>query len=582
MLKKIYAVLDKKQRVEVFLILIVIFISSLFELLGVGTILPLITAITNPEVIESNHFFQFFMTFLHLENNEKLIVIMSLGLAAIYVIKNLYILWMNRVVYRFTYDNQAKLAGKMFDCYVYQDLQFHYDHNVAELNRNVEYDVANFFYSVQSILQLITEILVCFLLVSFLAFTDLETTLVMAVLMTMLVLLFMLVFKKRMKYFGAQSRKYSGEKSKWFLQSFNGIKEIKTIGKEEFFSEQYKSNYNSYAKVVQRQQVLNNISKPMVEMICISGILVFMSIRILSGADMTQFVPMLSVFAVAAFRMMPSFNRISGYLNAIMFNKSSVDAVYQDLQEIAKLTVKPETERNTTSEHLAIKQGISVKDIVFAYESKPDVTILNGVSLEIPSKKSVAFVGGSGAGKTTLADIILGLYHPQSGQVCVDGKEIHENMDAWRHTIGYIPQNIYLLDDTIRANIALGVPKDAVDDEKVWAVLEEAQLADFIREQKDGLDTNIGDRGVKLSGGQRQRIGIARALYTDPELLVLDEATSALDTETETAVMDAIFRLSGKVTMIVIAHRITTIKNCDHIYKITDGTAKEVSYEEIA
>ncbi|MBR3735454.1 MAG: ABC transporter ATP-binding protein [Lachnospiraceae bacterium] len=582
MLKKIYAVLDKKQRIEVFLILIVIFINSIFELAGVSAVMPLFKAVTDPAVIDENVMFQWAMRILHLESGTKLIIVMALGLAAIYVIKNLYILWMNRVLYKFSYENQAKLAGKMFESYIWQDLQFHYVHNVAELNRNVELDIASFFYTVLSILQLATEILVCFVLVVFLAFVDFETTMVMAVLMTFLVMLFLFVFKKRMKWYGARSRVYSEGKSKWFLQSFNGIKEIKTVGKEEFFTEQYRSNYDNYAKIMQRQQVLNSISKPMVEMICISGILVFMAVRIMAGADMLAFVPKLTVFAMAAFRMMPSFNRISGYLNSIMFNKASVDAVYHDLGEIEKMTTRPAKKADADEEKWTLKKSITAENITFAYESKPDVTVLNGVTIEIPSKKSIALVGSSGAGKTTLADIILGLYQPQSGRVLMDGKDIHENMDAWRRMIGYIPQNIYLLDDSIRANIALGVPEDKVDDDKIWAVLEEAQLADFIREQEDGLDTNIGDRGVKLSGGQRQRIGIARALYTDPELLVLDEATSALDTETETAVMDAIFRLSGKVTMIVIAHRITTIRNCDHIYKIADGKATEVKYEDLA
>ena len=581
MLKKIFAVLDRKQKIEVFLIMIVIFINSVFELAGVSAVMPLFNAVTDPKVIDESAMFQWAMRILHLQSGTRLIVVMALGLAVIYVIKNLYILWMNRVMYKFSYENQAKLAGKMFECYIWQDLQFHYVHNVAELNRNVELDIASFFYTVLSILQLVTELLVCFVLVVFLAFVDFETTMVMAFLMTFLVFLFLFVFKKRMKYYGAKSRVYSEGKSKWFLQSFNGIKEIKTVGKEDFFTEQYRSNYDNYAKIMQRQQVLNSISKPVVEMMCISGILVFMAVRIMAGADMLAFVPKLTVFAMAAFRMMPSFNRISGYLNSIMFNKASVDAVYHDLGEIAKMTVRREKKDAAETERWTLKQSIVAEDITFAYESKPDVTVLKGVTIEIPSKKSIALVGSSGAGKTTLADVILGLYKPQSGKVLVDGKDILENMDAWRRMIGYIPQNIYLLDDTIRANIALGVPEDKVDDDKIWAVLEEAQLADFIREQEDGLDTNIGDRGVKLSGGQRQRIGIARALYTDPELLVLDEATSALDTETETAVMDAIFRLSGKVTMIVIAHRITTIRNCDRIYKIADGKATEVKYEDL-
>ncbi|MBP3297499.1 MAG: hypothetical protein J6M27_13050, partial [Lachnospiraceae bacterium] len=318
MLKKIFAVLDKKQRIEVFLIMIVIFINSLFELAGVSSIMPLFEAVTDPKVIEEKAMFQWAMRILHLQSGTRLIVVMALGLAAIYVIKNLYILWMNRVMYKFSYENQAKLAGKMFECYIWQDLQFHYVHNVAELNRNVELDIASFFYTVLSILQLVTELLVCFVLVVFLAFVDFETTMVMAFLMSFLVLLFLFVFKKRMKYYGAKSRVYSEGKSKWFLQSFNGIKEIKTVGKEDFFTEQYRSNYDNYAKIMQRQQVLNSISKPVVEMMCISGILVFMAVRIMAGVDMLAFVPKLTVFAMAAFRMMPSINRISGYLNSIM------------------------------------------------------------------------------------------------------------------------------------------------------------------------------------------------------------------------------------------------------------------------
>ncbi|MBR3515555.1 MAG: ABC transporter ATP-binding protein [Lachnospiraceae bacterium] len=583
MLKKIYAVLDKKQRIEVVLLLVVILISSIFELLGVSAILPLIKAVTDPEMIESSSFFQWIMICLHLESGRELIAILSISLAGVYVIKNLYILWMNRVVYRFIYQNQAKLAGQMFECYVSQDLQFHYNHNVAELNRNVELDVTSLFYVVQCILQLITEILVCILLVAFLILTDFKTTMILVVLMILLAILFLFVFKQRLKYYGVKSREYSEEKSKWFLQTFNGIKEIKAIGREPYFINRYKSNYENYARVMQRQQELNCISKPVVEMICICGILIFMALRILTGADITQFVPVLSVFAVAAFRMMPSFNRISNYLNAIMFNKASVDGVYHNLKKIKGLSKQRDTEQKTISESTAfeLKKEILLEELTYAYPNKPDVMVLNGINMRIPSRKSIALVGGSGAGKTTLADVILGLYQPKSGRVLVDGKDIFENPAGWRKMTGYIPQNIYLLDDTIRANIALGVPEEEVDDEKVWAVLEEAQLADFVRKQKDGLEMNIGDRGVKLSGGQRQRIGIARALYTDPELLVLDEATSALDNETERAVMDAIFHLSGKVTMVVIAHRITTIKDCDYIYRIADGKATEVSYSEL-
>ena len=312
-------------------------------------------------------------------------------------------------------------------------------------------------------------------------------------------------------------------------------------------------------------------------MVCISGILIYMAIRLFSGENTSLFIPVLSVFAVAAFRMMPSFNRVGGYLSNIMFNKASVDAVLKDLQDMEKLKKKKEKKSGID---MSFNKEISVKDLCFKYPSRPDVTVLDGISFDIPAKKSVALVGSSGSGKTTLADIILGIYNPVSGSISADGKDIHKNVDAWHDIIAYIPQNIYLMDGTLRKNIAFGIPEDEIDDERIWEALKEAQLDEFVRQQPDGLNCYIGDRGVRLSGGQRQRIGIARALYTRPQLLVLDEATSALDGETESAVMDAIYRLNGSITMIIIAHRITTIKNCDIIYRIENGKAAQISYEE--
>jgi ABC-type multidrug transport system fused ATPase/permease subunit len=303
-----------------------------------------------------------------------------------------------------------------------------------------------------------------------------------------------------------------------------------------------------------------------------------MSIRIVLGADVNKFIPVMSVFAIAAIRMLPSFNRISGYLGSLMFNRPAVEAVYNDLREMDELNKKAGEEKSIAS----IPAGdIEVKDVTFAYPSKSDITILDKVSLTIPRNKAVAFVGPSGAGKTTLADIVLGVLKPVNGEVLVNGVSVSANSKAWHEHIGYIPQSIFLTDDTIRANVAFGVPEEEIDDAKVWAALEKAQIADFVRSQDDGLESRIGDRGVKLSGGQRQRIGIARALYTDPEVIVLDEATSALDNDTEKAVMDAIYNLSGHKTMIIIAHRITTIKACDIIYEINNSNVMKRTYKEL-
>lgn len=582
MIKKIYKVLDRKQKREVLVLLFIILCNSLFELLGVSAILPLITAITKPDSIDKKWYLRIIREITGIERDESLIAILSFGLVIVYVFKNCFILWMNHALYKCVYQNQRRLSVRLMKCYMRQDYSFHVKHNVAELERNIS-DCTSFFTTIQYLLQLLIELLVCLLLIIFLVVVDIWTTLIIVAIMLFLLLLFVGVYRKKLNDLGQRNRELSAIKGKWFLQSLNGIKEIKATNREDFFLEKYDSTYRENCNILQKQVFLANMPKPVVEMICISSVLIFLAIRICMGSDINSFVPVLSVFAVAAFRMLPSFNKISGSLGSIMFNKPSVDAVYRDLMEINELDgnkCKEKKEENI-GKTISFSTEIKLQDIEFSYPTKPDVKVLNKINITIPIKKSVALVGSSGSGKTTIADIIMGLYEPQKGIVSVDGVSIFDNIKTWHNMIGYIPQNIYLIDDTIRANIAFGVPEDEIDNERVWQVLDEAQLGDFIRQQKDGINSNIGDRGVKISGGQRQRIGIARALYNNPQLLILDEATSALDNETEEAVMDAIYRLSGKVTMVIIAHRLTTIKECDIIYEINNGIAKIKAYNDI-
>ncbi len=577
MIGKIIKILEPKQRIKLVVVLFMILINSGLELLGVSAVLPLIKAVTEPDTMNDSRLFTIAKSIIPIKENGEFIAVFAIALALVYIIKNLYIIWMNSVFYHFTTYSQKDLAVKLTQQYLYQDYSFHVEHNLAELQRNVENDVSGLFTTILNILELLAEVMVCICLVVFLAFTDISTTIVVAGLMSVLMLFLLVLMKKRLKWLGMMNRTTYEERVQWFIQSFSGIKEIKAASKEEYFIKGYRDSYTEYAEIFYKRNVLTNLSKPCVEMVCISGILIYMAIRLFSGENTSLFIPVLSVFAVAAFRMMPSFNRVGGYLSNIMFNKASVDAVLKDLQDMEKLKKKKEKKSGID---MSFNKEISVKDLCFKYPSRPDVTVLDGISFDIPAKKSVALVGSSGSGKTTLADIILGIYNPVSGSISADGKDIHKNVDAWHDIIAYIPQNIYLMDGTLRKNIAFGIPEDEIDDERIWEALKEAQLDEFVRQQPDGLNCYIGDRGVRLSGGQRQRIGIARALYTRPQLLVLDEATSALDGETESAVMDAIYQLNGSITMIIIAHRITTIKNCDIIYRIENGKAAQISYEE--
>lgn len=580
MLKKISYVLDRRQKIQLVLLLFTILIGAIVELMGITLILPIVSIAMDPSVIDETWYLIIIRdTFGLFEVKEMLLFLASL-LIAVYIFKNIYITYMYNAQYHFTYDNQRVLAIKLMDCYMHQKYQFHVSKNVAELQRNITNDVNGFYTVVLNVLQFLTEISVCAFLVVTLMMEDVMATSMVAILVVIFVLFFARFFKKVLGKKGEQSRDLNALVNKWILQSFSGIKEIKVINAEQFFIDNYDKHYKESVTIKRQQSILTFIPRPIMETVCISGLLITLIIRLVLGdGDITAFIPTLSVFVMAAFRMLPAFNRITGYLGTIMFNLPSIHAVYDDLMEIEQLMKEKEQDKHDIAE-ITLNDAIRMEKLSFKYPEN-DKWILENVELEIPKNTSVAFVGSSGAGKTTAADVILGLLEPQSGKVTIDGMDIKEHMHAWHSCIGYIPQTIYLMDDTIRANITFGVSEEEVDEERVRKALKEAQLDVFVDSLKEGLDTVIGDRGVKLSGGQRQRIGIARALYRNPKVLILDEATSALDNETEKEVMAAIDGLHGTRTLIVIAHRLSTIKKCDRIYEVGNGKVVERDKEEV-
>ena len=408
--------------------------------------------------------------------------------------------------------------------------------------------------------------------------TDIISTLVVAVLVGIFTILVGIISKKVLVKKGTENRRLCILLNKWLLQSFSGIKDIKVMNREEFFLKNYDETYHKFSIIQRQQSMLTFLSRPIMETVCICGLLITVIIKLtIQAADVKSFIPTLSVFAVAAFRMLPSFNRISGYISMIMFVKPSVEVLYNDLQDIEKLK-KSDTVNEINSLKLSLKDSIQIENVSFHYPES-EKWILENVSVNIKANTSVAIIGASGSGKTTFVDIILGILEPQKGKISVDGKDINKNIDSWHKSIGYIPQSIYLIDDTIEANIAFGIAKKDIDDDLIQQVIKEAQLDTFIKELSEGIYTVVGDRGVRLSGGQRQRIGIARALYLQPEILILDEATSALDNDTEKEVMEAIDNLHGVRTMIIIAHRLSTIKNCDVIYEVSNGNITKKDME---
>lgn len=548
-IKKISSLLSKREKSKIAYLTILMVIGGFLELLGVAGIFPLISAITEGRVSDINN-----------------ITMLSLGLLCVYVIKNLFLMYMYSQVYKFVYDGRSKLATRLLEQYMKEDYEFHLGRNMAVIQRAVRSDVDGFYHLVRCLLQLMSELIICVVLAALLFVSDFWMALFLVVLLGLCVSTVVVISRKKAKKLGTDDMVAGSKMNQWLMQGIGGIKEIKLLSREDYFVNSFKEYSDKSSNNQRKQQVLIQLPRLLTETVSIGAVLLWLVIAAAYGMDLLSIVPTLAVFAVAAFRLLPSVGKINGLLADYNFYRPRVDFIYEDMHGVQEIT-----ECNKSDDKIiSFNESIELSDVSFAYAGT-DKYILDKVSLSIARGESVGVVGPSGAGKTTLVDVIMGLLKISTGDIKVDGVSVFEGLSSWQRLIGYVPQNIYLSDDSIRHNIAFGIPDEEIDDDRISECIKEARLLDLVSELTDGVETVIGDRGIRLSGGQRQRIAIARALYFSPEVLVLDEATSSLDNDTEAAVMEAIEALHGKVTMIVVAHRLSTIEKCDKVYRVEDG-----------
>lgn len=567
LIKKVNYILNKKQKKKLALIFVFMIIASMFELLGISAILPIVSVVLDETMMETNQLYRFIVSLLYIQSVEQFVLYIALFMIAVYVIKNLFLMFEYRFRTKFAMECKQILATRLMKEYISRDYLFHVAHNVADLQRNLTSDVGSFFNMLTAFLGLIIEVLTCGGIIIYLLVLDSVMTVALgAILGVFFVFIYFVLGKIQVKC-GMITREKHMILGKWLLQCFAGIKEIKTINREKYFYENYAEAYLEFNKASLKSTILARYPRYFSETILISGVLGILCVKILIGTDIKAFTQVLSGFAFAAIRLMPAFNRLTEYMSTIMNNKVAVDNVYKDLKEVEG-KINYDIFENVEIEPLEDFESIVFEDVTFKYPNAKDY-VLDKINISMPANKSIAIVGESGAGKTTLVDILLGVLKPEDGRVLVGDVDIVENSQNWHATVSYIPQVIYLMDDTIRENVCFGI-RDEYTDEQIWRALEMAQLDKFVRELPKQLDTRVGDRGVMLSGGQRQRIGIARALLSNPKVLIMDEATSALDNETEKAVMETIEGLYGNMTVVIIAHRLTTIQNCDYIYEVKD------------
>lgn len=571
MLKKLSYIFDRNAKITIMGLLLLIIIGSFFEMLGVTVFMPFIELIMNSESLQTNELLIRLFSLFHASTLEGCISILAVIIIFFYIIKNIYLTFMQNCILNFSYKTRMKLATRLLATYMDEPYSFHLNKNAAELQRSLQVDANQFMLLLNGVLQFIAEITVCIAIGLFLFHTSHSITVIVAGLLVFCVGLYYEVSKKVSLRLGEQNQNYNAKLMQWINQSLGGIKEVKVLEREGYFVKAYRENYKKLIKGAKTNEMLATVPKYITETVVMSGLLLAIVFKLYFGhGEIATFIPQLTAFALAAFRLLPSIGKINAYINNIMYCLPSLELIYNDFKDVEGHTFIEEKEDKTLNKYRFVKE-VSINNIVYKYPNT-EVNVINNVSFKIPKGKTVAFIGSSGAGKTTMADIILGLLPPTSGTITVDGWNIFEHMHEWHKMLGYIPQSIYLSDDSILNNVAFGIDEDKIDIEAVREALRKAQLLEYVESLPDGLNTFVGDRGVRLSGGQRQRIGIARALYHNPDILVLDEATSALDNETEQAVMESIENLQGLKTMIIIAHRLTTIKKADLILSVEKGS----------
>lgn len=573
--KILLKIFNKKQRMKIFWIGILILVGGLLETVSVSLILPLVTSITNLEKMAGNKYIKIVCEILKLEDMNQLVVVLLIAVITAFILKNAFLLLATYVQAKFVNNEQAKATSYLLEEMLNRPYEYYLNADIPTVFRTIDSDLPKVFSVLMEYLKLATEGVVAVFLCVVLIVVDYKMTLLMTVILLGMTLIVVKILKPKLASMGYETQQLQSQMGKWRLQSIYGIKDVKVLNKQHYFASNFKKYANRNAEVMSRYSVFNNIPRLLIETMCIAGILSYLVTCIMAGADVESLVPQLSTFAVAVVRLMPSVTRMNTYITNIMYFAPSVKYIYENVDMSDYRTYgKYVGSDGSEGEEISVTDAIRMEDVSYKYP-ETDKLILNRINMEIPIGKSVGIVGPSGSGKTTAVDVLLGLLKVESGRISCGGKDALANYSSWLSHIGYIPQQIYLTDESVRENVAFGVAPDEIDDDRVWEVLKEAQLTDYVNGLEDSIHTKIGDRGVRMSGGQRQRLGIARALYHNPEILIFDEATSALDTDTEAAIMEAVDKFHGLKTLIIIAHRLNTIKSCDIIYKVDEGKVSE-------
>jgi ATP-binding cassette, subfamily B, bacterial PglK len=564
-LKKISTLLTNSQKRDLFFLAVLLLIGVFFEILSLGFIFPFLNFILNPSLVPENSLTQILLNYIDFSNVETTILYGLIFLVFIFFIKSLILIWISYKQNRFISFFVSKISNKLYSLYMNLPYKYHLNNNSTSMTNNIQVEVKLFKSYCMSIITITVEgALLVSILFTVIYFEPINGLISIAIL-SFFAILFFNSIKRKIKTWGDLRQKLDNLLSKNVIEGLAGIKEILVFNKSSFFTVLNKSLNNSKATIETKNQTLANIPRYFLEFISILGLSFFILLMVKRGVAIEQIISTLGLFVAAVFRSIPSINRVISSLQSMKYYSSSIDLLYNEFNLISELA------HSDLANNKVFPNGdLVIENLSFKYENTTNF-ILDNISFNIQQGDTVGIVGRSGAGKSTLVDLMVGLHQPSNGNILSNGNDIQNNLQSWRDNIGYVPQSVFLIDDTIASNIAFGVLKNQIDYDRINFALESSQLKSFVDLLDNGISTSVGERGVQLSGGQRQRIGIARALYKKSNFLILDEATASLDTQTEKGFMSSIKALKGKMTILIITHKTENLKHCNDVYNIEEG-----------
>ena len=578
LIKKLKAILPPKDKLKVILLIVLMIIAGLLEVISIGLLSGFVAGVADPDILLNNQYVSSILSVLNIDNQRQILVFGTISLILVFLLKNIYLIGYKYIQSRFIYNRYRSISSRLFKIYMHVPYSFHLNRNSASLIRNVSTESRFIATNVMlPMLHITTEFVMALSIIILLLSVQPLVTLFTLITLGLVSFAFLKLTKKTMKKHGKKALEERQEIIKTINEGIGGFKEVTLTGRKPWFIKKFENSMLSLSKAEIFQQTTKQSVSPIIETIAIAGILLIAFILLKQGHSLAILSSILALFALSIRRLLPAINHIISQYNSLRYHAYSVDPIYEDLTNLEKYqnidNIDKEENINkeeNKKEDNFLKEQIEIKNLDFKYQKDQEL-ILKNISLSIKQGQAVALVGSTGSGKTTLADLILGLLKPSSGKIEVDKKDIYTNISKWQSNIGYIPQFIYLSDDSIKNNIAFGLEEDEINEDKLQKAIEVSQLREFISQLPEKENTKIGERGIRLSGGQRQRIGIARALYDNPEVLVMDEATSSLDNITEKFIIEAIEKLKKNRTIIIIAHRLSTVKNCDKLYILKQG-----------